>query len=221
MLRMLAAAALATSVVAVAAPAEAQENTRRPMGLRFELGWNESFNLATIGTSAADGVPGAGAAGALAGNLDPTGDIKIGYDIGQFTPLIGLSFLNRSVGPEDASSSLTAFVIDVEGRFYLAPHRKGLQPFVFGEFNTGIVSVSTDADDDDAEEDALGDALDWTEINAGLGMEYKFDGAAFAIGGKWGLGLAFRGLNDDTVEPDGSGDTTIGTLGAIYAAWRI
>ncbi|WP_373045050.1 hypothetical protein [Vulgatibacter sp.] len=220
MLRMLAAAALATSVVAVAAPAEAQENTRRPMGLRFELGWNESFNLATFG-SGAEGVEGSGGASALGAGLDPTGDIKIGYDIGQFTPLIGLSFLNRSVGPEDEGASLTAFVIDVEGRFYLAPHRKGLQPFIFGEFNTGIVSYSTDADDDDELEDAIGDALDWTEINAGLGMEYKFDGAAFAIGGKWGLGLAFRGLSDDTVEPDGSGDTTIGTLGAIYAAWRI
>ncbi len=210
MLRTLAAVALATSVVAVAAPASAQDDSGRPMGLRFELGWNESLNLV-------------GAAGAAGGGLvDPTGDIKIGYDFGQFTPLIGLSFVtssrDTSIEPE-ARESFTTFIIDIEGRYYFKPHRKGLNPFVFGEFNTAFVSFGEDPEPDNTDElDEAASAADFTEINAGLGMEYKFDQSQFAIGGKWGLGFAFtpRDVGDDTF-----GQTTIGTVGAIYAAWRL
>ena len=212
MLRTLAAAALATSVVAVAAPAKAQDDGR-PMGLRFELGWAGHQNIATFGV-ADDNT-------AVTAPISPNGDIKVGYDFGQFTPLIGLSFINttRDVN-EDDSASITAFVLDIEARYFFKPHRKGLQPFVFGEFNNAFVSLSNDALEGE-EEDRLDDVasqLDYTEINAGFGLEYKFDQQGFAIGGKWGLGLAFQGF--DVGDEDRS-VTSIGTLGAIYAAWRI
>ena len=211
MLRTLAAAALATSVVAVAAPAQAQDDGR-PMGLRFELGWAGHQNIASFGV--ADDA-------AVTAPISPNGDIKVGYDLGQFTPLIGLSFINTSRDvTEDDSASITAFVLDLEARYYLKPHRKGLQPFVFGEFNTAFVSLSDDRLEGEAEDalDDIASLLDYTEINAGLGMEYKFDQQGFAIGGKWGLGLAFQGFD---VGDEDFGVTSIGTIGAIYAAWRI
>ena len=218
MLRTCAAVALATSVVAFAAPAEAQENTARPMGLRFELGWAGHSNLATFGSPDLEGAP----AQPSFGTVSPNGDIKVGYDFGQFTPLIGLSFANNSISNEDDDSfTATILVIDVEGRYYFKPHRKGLNPFVFGEFNTSLVSLGVDPEPEGEAADLLDDAesaLDYTTINAGFGLEYKFDQAAFAIGGKWGLGLAFQGFDsgDESIS-----NTTIGTLGAIYAAWRI
>ena len=218
MLRSLAAVALATSVVAVAAPASAQEterNTARPMGLRFELGFSEELNLARVGSS--DDVN--------LGRVSPNGDIKVGYDFGQFTPLIGLSFLTGSVDTgknPDTSNSATVFVLDIEARYYFKPHRKGINPFVFGEFNTAFTSVGADPEGSTAEKDrrdALASQLDFTEINAGLGMEYKFDGASFAIGGKWGLGLVLNNFDEVGGTKDLS-SMDIGTVGAIYAAWR-
>src|SRR5690606_34943361 len=104
MLRTLAAVALATSVVAVAAPAQAQENTARPMGLRLELGWAGNTNLAGLGSTGNQ--PNVSAT--------PIGDIRVGYDLGQFTPLIGLSFVNRSADvTEDDAISTTVFVLDI------------------------------------------------------------------------------------------------------------
>jgi hypothetical protein len=216
MLRSLAAVALATSVVAVAAPASAQDNTARPMGLRFELAMSESLNLATLG----------GGPDTNNNVVSPTGDIKIGYDIGQFTPLIGLSYLSFSRDlTKDTSASSSAFIVDIEARYFFKPHRKGLNPFVFGEFNTAFTSIGSDpeAEGDAADEqDRDASELDFTEVNVGLGMEYKFDGASFAIGGKWGLGFAFNDI--DTLvgtEEQTLSNTTIGTVGAIYAAWRL
>jgi len=213
MLRTLAAVALATSVVATAAPAEAQDNTARPMGLRFELGWAGKANLANLGFE--------GPAAHPHTSVSPIGDVRVGYDFGQFTPLLGLSFLTHSEDIDDDNSrSATIFVLDIEARYFFKPHRKGLNPFVFGEFNTALVSYGDDTAEGDAE-DALDDIAtrnDWTEINAGFGLEYKFDQAQFAIGGKWGLGLAFQGHDEGD---DSRGDTSIGTVGAIYAAWRI
>lgn len=220
MIRKLAAVALATSVVAVAAPAAAQDDARgtaggtRPMGLRLETAFNKNFNLVGVG---GDG-----------GRTDiftnsPQGDIKVGYDFGQITPLIGISFLNVShsrpgaPGGDRIESSETTFILDVELRYYLKPHRKGLSPFVFGEFNTAFLSFDRDGADDDLL-DAEADADDFTAVNAGIGMEYKFDGAAFAIGGKWGLGLGFKGTSEDNGDTN---NTSIGTSAAIYAAWRL
>jgi hypothetical protein len=213
MLRTFAAVALATSVVAVSAPAQAQENTARPMGLRFELGWAGNSNLANLGRTDIGGQD-VGFAG-----VSPTGDIKIGYDLGQFTPLVGLSLATTTVSLEnDDSFTATAFILDIEARYYMKQHRKGLNPFIFGEFNHAFTSLSSDPEGDEDAQDDLASALDFTTINAGLGMEYKFDQSQFAIGGKWGLGIAFQGFD---VGEDSTGVTTIGTLGAIYAAWRL
>lgn len=213
MLRTLAAAALATSVVAVAAPASAQEdNVARPMGLRLEVGL-VNHSMGVIGT--AEDTPDVS-------GISPTGDIKIGYDFGQFTPLLGLSY--RSVSEEtgeDSSDSASVFLINLEGRYYFKPHRKGLNPFVFGEFRTSFVSFGANPEPSDEEQDRLdakASLLDFTEINAGLGLEYKFDGAAFAVGGKWGLGLGF---NDRDSGNDTLGTTTIGTVAGVYLAWRL
>lgn len=213
MIRKLAAVAFATSVVAAAAPAAAQESAggARPMGLRFETSFNKHFNLVGLG----DGPT-------MIEGVSPHGDIKVGFDFGQLTPLVGIGFARSSFsapagGDERFESSASAFIIDVELRYYLKPHRKGLSPFVFGEFNTAFVSISDD-DLTSKEADAVADELDFTSINAGLGMEYKFDGAAFAIGGKWGLGLGFKGTSEDNGD---LGGTTFGTSASIYAAWRL
>lgn len=237
MIRKLAAVALATSVVSVAGTAAAQETetetTRgtvyRPMGLRFETAFERDFNIATVNTSA---VQAPNITATSQSGFSPNGDIKIGYDLPMgFTPMIGFGLLTRNRAQGEDSVTNTLIVLDVEARWYFKPHRgNALQPFVFGEFNTALVSFGADPSPSNEEQDALdalGAASDYTEINAGLGMEYKFDGAQFAIGGKWGLGFAFTGITTDNlkkVDPtakDGIGDTTIGTSTAIYAAWRI
>lgn len=219
MIRKLAAVAFATSVVAAAAPAAAQESAggARPMGLRFETGFNKNFNLVGVGSNV----------GGSTGRTDiftnsPQGDIRVGYDFGQFTPLVGVGFLTHTFSTEgtDKNHTDTALILDVELRYYLKPHRKGLSPFVWGEWNKAFVWVS-DEDESDAQKkvnEASADARDFWSVNAGLGMEYKFDGAAFAIGGKWGLGLGFKGTSKDHGD---TSNTIFGTSAAIYAAWRI
>lgn len=216
MIRKLAAVAFATSVVAVAAPASAQESSSggaRPMGLRFETAFNKNFNLVGIGNGQGETN--------ISTTPSPQGDIKVGYDFGQLTPLIGIGFATNTTGVGDAPNATeTALVLDVELRYYLKPHRKGLSPFVFGEWNKAFVWISNE-DESEAQKDlneAAADVADFWSLNAGLGMEYKFDGAAFAIGGKWGLGLGFKGTSKDHGD---SSDTTFGTSAAIYAAWRI
>src|SRR5690606_17382594 len=77
----------------------------------------------------------------------------------------------------------------------------------------------------------LGDVNSVTNLNAGLGMEYKF-AKSFAIGAKWGLGLSFAPSDDRTVTiEDEFGDVTLqvpstsntvfGTSSSIYAAFRL
>jgi hypothetical protein len=227
MVRKLAAVALATSTVAIASPALAQDDGgRRPsvMGLRFEAALSRDFNLVG-GVPQVTNVP------------SPNGDIKVGYDLAMgFTPMIGIGFATVSNNlysetDEDElalGASDTAIVLDLELRWYFAPHRAGsTQPFVFGEFNTALTSASTDSDlegfeENDDENEARADERDFWEINAGLGMEYKFD-QSFAIGGKWGLGFGFTGTEqiDDVEDSANTSASNISTSAAIYAAWRI
>lgn len=219
MIRKLAAVALATSVVAVAAPAAAQEAAggSRPMGLRLETGFNKNFNL--VGVSTSNALDDRGRTDIFTNS--PHGDIRVGYDFGQLTPLIGVGFVTQTIGEgDDPNQTMSSLILDVELRYYLKPHRKGLSPFVWGEWNKAFVWVSQE-DENDAQKDrneALGDQADFWALNAGVGMEYKFDGAAFAIGGKWGLGLGFKGTSDDHGD---TSNTTFGTSAAIYAAWRL
>lgn len=216
MVRTLTAAALATSVLAFSAPAQAQ-GSAQPMGLRFELGWAGQSTLGNLGSV---NVPGGDFASFP--SISPTGDIKVGYDFGQFTPLIGLSLATTTVSPDDDTSfTNTAFIIDLEGRYYFNPHRKGLNPFVWGEFAHAFTSLGTDPEPEGPAEDLLEDlesTLDFTSINVGFGLEYKFDQSAFAIGGKWGAGITWAGFDAGEAEV---GNTTIGTVGHIYAAWRL
>lgn len=248
-LRSIASVAAAACVVAIAGPAAAQDTevnvdiqrqrqADRAMGLRFETSFNRNFNLVGFGSGSAEGI-----ATSLRDlpTPNPHGDIKIGYDLPMgLTPLIGLgyvSFSNDQYSDDDedelvAGESQSAFVLDVELRWYFKPHRaNAMQPFVFGEFNTAFTTVSVDSDAEGFNEDdfddaneAAADELNWTAVNLGLGMEYKF-AQGFAIGGKWGLGMGFTGTavveDSDPQEGSNTSQTTIGTSAAIYAAWRL
>jgi hypothetical protein len=203
----IAAAFVMVSILAFAAPAAAQaaDEGSRPMGIRLEtqLGW---FNLVGV-----DG---------NAGGINPQGDIKIGYDIDAgLTPLIGLGYRSASTmtgDDNDTEDSSTALVLAIELRYYLQKHRRGLQPFVFGEFNTSILSESSGGEDDDE----AADRNNHSEVNVGFGAEYKFS-RAFAVGGKWGLGFGFKGYEVEGGGTDNDeSDTTWGTNSSIYLAWR-
>lgn len=243
-LRTLAALALATSAVSFAAPASAAD---KMMGLRLETAFVKDFNIASWGSGVAapNTVEGFSISRNNVVGTSTNGDLKVGYDLpGGLTPLIGIGFRSESFktfNTDDkftGSASATAIILDVELRYYFKQHKKGLQPYVWGEFNTAIASIGSKGSDDaekalsaddkknrDAELDALADTLDVTQLNVGFGAEYLFS-KSFGIGGKWGLGLAFQG----TSEHKGAGDakfgantsnTTFGTSTSIYAAWRL
>lgn len=220
MLRKLAAVALATSAVAVAAPAAAQSDAAdrggRTMGLRLETHVGSTFNLV-----------GPGVTNGRTLDTTPGGDLRIGYDLPMgLTPVVGIGYRNisrtegRAGGAED-DTSLGGFVIGIELRYYLAPHRANVTlPFVFAEYNTLFASVDGgDALNSDGEEFAA-DEVDYGNLNFGLGMEYKF-AQGFAIGGKWGIGFGFTGAENPRDEDIFDSETTWGTSTSLYAAWRI
>jgi len=200
-LRTLAALSVATLAVSFAAPAAAQQLT----GLRFETG------------------------GSLSGNVG--GDLRVGYDLGNITPLIGLSFRNSvdtvyDMDDEELGSlGTTNFILNIEGRYYLREHKKGVSPFIFAGVDFNVTSFGTeDADGEAVNEDQDefdGDvASDWG-INAGFGLEYLF-AKNFGVGGKWGLNMTFGGNDkfEDINEPKSSA-TRWGTAASMYLVWRI
>ncbi len=208
-LRTLAAFALVTSAVGFAAPAAAKD-----MGLRFETGAGLSGTVSTATN---------------------TGDLRVGYDLpGGITPLIGLSFRQITSELFDAddnslgSNGTTVFVLNIEGRYYMKPHKKGLQPFVFAGVDFLNTSFGTEDKDgkaiNEADDAADGDALSPWGFNLGFGLEYKF-AKAFAVGGKWGLNMAFNGteIQKKAGETAGrnSSNTNWGTASSMYLAWRM
>lgn len=204
-LRTLAALALATTAVSFAAPASAQ----KMMGLRFETG------------------------GSLSGNTE--GDIRVGYDLkGGFTPLIGLTFRNNSFTAYDAddeklgSIGETDFVLNLEGRYYFKPHKKGISPFVFAGVDFNVFSVGHEDADGEAVNE-LADKIEGDErstwgLNAGFGLEYLFS-KHFGVGGKWGVNMNFRNTSIQKVDGVEGGDNTTttnwGTASNFYLTWRI
>lgn len=244
-LRTLAAVALATSAVSFAAPASAAD---KMMGLRLETAFVKDFNIARFGSGVTAGdstFPGQVVPVGNVAGTSPNGDLKVGYDLPNgLTPLIGIGFRSESFKTFDSDDkkqshfSATAIVLDAELRYYFKPHKKGLQPYVWGEFSTTIATVGAEGSDDaeknlsadekknrDALLDAVADELNVTQLNVGFGAEYKFS-KSFGIGGKWGLGLAFQGTEEhkgagDFKAGSNSSNTTFGTSTALYAAWRL
>lgn len=201
---LIAGTALAQQRAPAPAPAAATEAGPRPMGLRLEGSLGLFSLVAPL-------------------DVNPGGDLRVGYDLDSgFTPLIGLSYRRHSESTDydddaikDTDSAVSIFTISLEGRYYLQKHRKGLQPFVWGELNTSFVSASENGDSDDA----FAGSEDHTEFNLGFGAEYKFS-RAFAIGGKWGLSIAFQPFEDKEADSNKS-STTFGTSSDIYFAWRM
>lgn len=203
-IRMLAALAAATFVVGFAGEASAQ----KMMGLRFETG------------------------GSLSGDIG--GDLRVGYDLGGFTPLLGLSFRNVSNTAYDAddnktgSRGTTDFILNLEGRYYFRAHKKGVSPFVFGGVDFNVASYGTE-DKDGKSVNELADKVRGDEdstwgLNAGFGLEYLFS-KSFGVGGKWGLNMNFD--NTSIQKHDGneggtnSSRTDWGTASSMYLVWRI
>jgi hypothetical protein len=248
---MAAACALAASMVAVPVVASAADKPAgepaekgKVRGIRFEASLQKDFNLVGPGSLS----PSTG--GASVGNTDPHGDIRIGYDLPMgLTPLLGIGFRRVSAetvvtpaadGADTVTRTFSGNAIDlaIEARFYMKKHKKGIQPFVWLEYNTSFLSAEV-ADDTDS--DAVSDAVEVEnneilkyaadeqnhgEINLGFGMEFK-PSKFFAVGGKWGLGIGLQG--GDRNDPPGADDqnairtdiNTIGTSAAVYGAWRI
>lgn len=218
-LRTLAALALATSAVSFAAPAFAADTT----GLRMEFGGS----IATSSDFLTNNPNGVGNAG----------DIRIGYDFaGGFTPLLGLSYRTTSRNQYDSDDKaqsgkgFTDIVLNLEGRYYFRPHKKGISPFVFGGFDWHNVSVgSSDApnettnDGTEARDSVEGDRLSSLGFNAGFGLEWLAS-KSFGVGGKWGLDLNFAptSIQEKGAVKAGSNtkNTTFGTAAAFYLAWR-
>lgn len=243
-LRTFAALFLASGMILAASPASAQAvDTSNVMGLRFEATLFNPFDVRGIAISGGDDLP--NPAPARIDTFRPQGDIRIGYDLPMgLTPMIGFGLRTQSVEAfarnDDSlgSQGRTDLVLAAELRYYFGEHKRGLQPFVFGEFNTTIVSFGTEAAKGQQVSDGrkefdklLGDVNSVTNLNAGLGMEYKF-AKSFAIGAKWGLGLSFAPSDDRTVTiEDEFGDVTLqvpstsntvfGTSSSIYAAFRL
>ncbi|AKU90372.1 hypothetical protein [Vulgatibacter incomptus] len=235
-LRLLAALAVATSIVGFAGPASAAKTH----GLRLETAFFKDFNIASFGSGAS--APGENdiRLGSNLTSTSPQGDLKVGYDLpGGFTPLIGIGFRSESFkffdskDKELGKASITSIILDAELRYYFRAHKKGISPFVFGEFNIGIPVFSTDGalaspmlskKQNDARNDSIADNFGFTEINAGFGAEYLFSNS-FGIGGKWGAGVAFQGTSEHTAEGETFGsntsNTTFGTSAAVYATWRL
>lgn len=210
-LRIAAAMALvSTMMFAGVASAQATDEGSRPMGVRLETQLNP-FNLVGLG-------------GEVRAGGNPHGDIKIGYDMDMgLTPLIGIGYRSFSSstdvdGDNIAENSSSAFIIDIELRYYLSKHRRGLQPFVFGELNTAFVSFD-EKDGDSNDLDVQADDNDFTEVNLGIGAEYKFT-RSFAVGGKWGLAIGLQPEEDEDAKAEQS-NTTFGTSSGVYLAWRL
>ena len=180
------------------------------MGVRLETQINP-FNLVGLG-------------GDVDAGGNPHGDIKIGYDLDMgLTPLIGIGYRSFSAsrdvdGDNVSEGSSSAFIIDIELRYYLSKHRRGLQPFVFGELNTAFVSFDVKDGNSDAL-DVAADQNDFTEVNLGIGAEYKFT-RSFAVGGKWGLAFGFQPWENEDAKEEVS-QTTFGTSSGVYLAWRL
>ena len=220
-LRLAAAFALVSTMLfaGTASAQPAADEGSRPMGIRLETSLAfQDFNFVGVGPSGdLEGIEIQSAPG-----LSPHGDIRIGYDLDMgLTPVLGLGYRSQSLsskigGGEETTASASTFVLALELRYYLSKHRRGLQPFVWGELNTSFVSFDIEGASDE-ELDALSDANDHTELNVGIGAEYKFT-RSFAAGGKWGLGFGFKPIDQEGVEIS---NTTIGTSSSVYLAWRL
>lgn len=202
-------------MVLAAAPASAQ-SADNVMGVRLEAAFFHDFAVES-------------------GGIRPQGDIRIGYDLPMgLTPLIGFGLRSNSHKSYDTadkltgSTGLTDIVLGAELRYYFRPHIRGLSPYVFGEFNTTIASRGHDDADgeptDELGDKVYGDEHSFSQLGAGLGLEYKF-AKSFGIGGKWGMGVAFRNtsIQKKAGEPDrgeNTSSTTFGTSNTIYAAFR-
>lgn len=234
-LRALASLVVASSILAFAGTASAQApDTSRVMGLRFEATLFRPFDVRGITMGGPDNDELMPAAFEVA---RPGGDIRIGYDLPMgLTPLVGIGIRSHSVNVYNEDDELvtgngrTDINLAVELRYYFGPHSRGLQPFIFGEFNTLIASFGSSFHEDapDARQEAaddvnrrLGDTNSMTNFNAGLGMEYKF-ARAFAVGAKWGFGLSLAPASfDEDLEKPGLSNTVFGTSSTIYAAFRL
>ncbi len=239
-LRALASLLVASSLVAVAGTASAQAaDTTRVMGLRFETTLFQPFDVRGItGFN-----PDEGPSSPRFDVFRPQGDIRIGYDLPMgLTPMIGFGLRSANFVVYDADDNevggmgRTDIVLSVEARYYFGPHSRGLQPFVFGEWNTTIASFGAtfpeNADEEDVKEAEFvnkgrGDKNSVMNLNAGLGMEYKF-ARNFAVGGKWGFGISLaptsreeRSSGGTTRVLPGTSNTVWGTSSSIYLAFRI
>lgn len=238
-LRALASLVVASCLLGFAGSASAQAaDTSRVMGLRFEATLFNPFDVRGLSLSLEDPV--------TPNRLDvfrPNGDIRIGYDLPMgLTPLVGFGLRSHAfkIFDEDddlvAGSGRTDIILSAELRYYFGPHTRGLQPYVFGEWNTAIVSFGSERSDDASDEEVEffehldkveGDANSVMNFNAGLGMEYKVT-RSFGLGAKWGFGLSlaptsrheFESEPFDDVEPATS-NTVFGTSASIYLAFRI
>ncbi|MFO7157245.1 MAG: hypothetical protein DIU72_011590 [Pseudomonadota bacterium] len=232
-LRALASLFLATSIVAAAGTASAQAaDTSKVLGLRFETTLFQPFDVRGISLFEE---------GPTVQRIDvfrPNGDIRIGYDLPfGLTPMIGFGLRSHSVkvfdtnDEEISGTGVTNIVLSAELRYYFGPHKRGLQPYVFGEFNTTIASFGFSPDEvAEAMEDladALGDLNSFMNLNAGLGLEYKF-ARSFGVGAKWGFGisLAPNDRHENVRTKDGEpipaqSNTVWGTSSSIYLAFRL
>src|SRR5690606_11241677 len=179
-LRALASLFLATSIVAAAGSASAQAaDTSKVIGLRFETTLFQPFDVRGISTFGLK--EGEKPLPARADVFRPNGDIRIGYDLPfGLTPMVGFGLRSHSVkqysdaDDEELAEGVgrTDIVISAELRYYFSPHKRGLQPFVFGEANWNIASFGFSKDEEaEATEDfadALGDVNSFMNLNAGL-----------------------------------------------------
>lgn len=234
-LRALASLFLATSIVAAAGSASAQAaDTSKVLGLRFETTLFQPFDVRGISLFEE---------GPTVQRIDvfrPNGDIRIGYDLPfGLTPMIGFGLRSHSVkvfdtnDEEISGTGVTNIVLSAELRYYFGPHKRGLQPYVFGEFNTTIASFGFSPDEvAEAREDladALGDLNSFMNLNAGLGLEYKF-ARSFGVGAKWGFGISLapndrhenvRTEDGETITIPAQSNTVWGTSSSIYLAFRL
>jgi hypothetical protein len=239
-LRAVASLLLASTILVAAGSASAQAaDTSRVLGLRFEATLFNPFDVR--GISNLD--PESGPTSPRIDVFRPNGDIRIGYDLPMgLTPLIGFGLRSHSQKQFQNNDDLafgegrTDIVLSAELRYYFGAHKRGLQPFVFGEWNTTIASFGTELAEgapveeknffDDVNE-TLGDINSVMNINAGLGLEYKF-ARSFGIGAKWGFGLSLAPSDrhtiregGETIEVPSTSNTVFGTSSSIYAAFRI
>lgn len=214
------AAVVAALTVVTAVPAAAQNagpDAGQIMGLRLEGSW-VATQMPVFVTGVAEG-PIAASTG-----LGHRGNLRIGYDLPMgVTPLLGIGIASQSVsfdGDPEASASAMAIAILLEGRYYLKPHKRGLQPFVFGGINFTNLSASGQIDGDDVSEEENEIEVDMNDtfgFDLGFGAEYKF-ARSFGIGGKWGLAFLTNAWENDDRDVVSTFDW--GTLFELYAAYR-